>query len=368
MIHLDLFSGIGGASIAVDEVFGKNNVTHIFCDNEPFAQAILKKHWPDSPVIGDIREFKKESFITNATNSGRGKSSRGGTYPFGLCDRESPFILTGGFPCQPFSQAGRRKGTDDDRYLWPEMLRVIREFKPQWVIGENVAGLLTWDEGVVLEQVCLDLEGEGYEVQPFVIPAVAVNAPHRRDRVWIVARHTDSNGRTGGNEKIDATKGGQPTFDNLAGRHSENSDDASLTDIERRNDRSNHREERHVSADERIATESKPEWQGRERGIGEIGADASDTANKRLERSAGASIKDGSDGCPSESGRDSWNENWLEVATRLCTLDDGLPNGLVRPKGWRNAALKGAGNAWVPQVAIEIMKGIKAIDKQRAVE
>ena len=221
-------------------------------------------------------------------------------------------------PCQPFSQAGRRKGTDDHRYLWPEMLRVIREFKPQRVIGENVAGLLTWNDGLVLETVCTDLEAEGYEVQPFIIPAVAVNAPHRRDRVWIVACHTDSNGRTGGNEKIDATKGRQSPLDNLTGRHSENSDDAS------------------------------------------------DASDKGLERNERELKTKGCDRQFSGEGSDeggSWNENWLEVATRLCTLDDGLPNGLVRPKGWRNAALKGAGNAWVPQVAIEIMKAIKEINQ-----
>ena len=103
-------------------------------------------------------------------------------------------LLTGGFPCQPFSQAGKRKGTNDDRYLWPEMLRVIHEFQPAWVVAENVRGLLTINEGLVFEQVCLDLEGEGYDVQAFVIPAVAVNAPHRRDRVWIIAMHTAGNG------------------------------------------------------------------------------------------------------------------------------------------------------------------------------
>src|SRR5690554_2104659 len=96
-------------------------------------------------------------------------------------------IVCGGFPCQPYSLAGKRKGKDDDRHLWPEMLRVIREVQPTWVIGENVPGLVNWSEGVVFEEVQSDLEVEGYEVQSFVLPAASVGAPHRRDRVWIVA-------------------------------------------------------------------------------------------------------------------------------------------------------------------------------------
>lgn len=104
-------------------------------------------------------------------------------------------ILTGGFPCQPFSHAGRRAGTADDRYKWPEMFAVIRNVRPDWVIAENVRGLVTWNDGMVLETVCADLESEGYEVQPLVIPAVAIGAPHRRDRVWIVAHATNTDDR-----------------------------------------------------------------------------------------------------------------------------------------------------------------------------
>jgi|HubBroStandDraft_6_1064221.scaffolds.fasta_scaffold00472_3 site-specific DNA-cytosine methylase len=125
----------------------------------------------------------------------------------GNCD-----ILTGGFPCQPFSQAGRRKGTCDDRFLWPEMLRIIREFRPRWIVGENVAGLLTIEQGMVLKQILADLEGEGYEVECFVIPAVAVNAPHRRDRVWIVA-HRASNKITESGEASNAKP--RDTMDSL---------------------------------------------------------------------------------------------------------------------------------------------------------
>ena len=117
-------------------------------------------------------------------------------------------IITGGFPCQPFSNAGKQRGKDDDRYLWPEMLRAIREVQPRWVVGENVRGLLTNAGGMVFEQVCADMEDLGYEVQPLLVPACAVDAPHRRDRVWIVARlaaDTPRNGDSGTSSEAGAT-------------------------------------------------------------------------------------------------------------------------------------------------------------------
>ena len=155
--HLDLFSGIGGFALAA-KWNGYRTVG--FCDNEPYAQAVLKKHWPEVPCHKDIREV-------------RGDLYAGVT------------LLTGGFPCQPFSVAGKQRGKDDNRYLWPEMLRVIREARPAWIIGENVAGIVN----LALDTVCADLEAEGYEVEPVIIPACAVDAPHRRDRVWIIARN-----------------------------------------------------------------------------------------------------------------------------------------------------------------------------------
>lgn len=190
MTHLDLFSGIGGFALAADRVWG--NVEHIFVEIDPFCQRVLTKHWPEARIYGDIRT------VTNTNKSGSGTPTSGAdtnrqTLHKGqekqpqLGTSGQVDLLTGGFPCQPFSQAGKRAGTADNRYLWPEMFRVIREFKPTWVIAENVRGLLTWSEGLVFEQVCADLESEGYEVQPFIIPACSVNAPHRRDRVWFVA-------------------------------------------------------------------------------------------------------------------------------------------------------------------------------------
>jgi DNA (cytosine-5)-methyltransferase 1 len=170
--HLDLFSGIGGFALGLESTGGFETVG--FCDNEPFAQKVLKKHWPDVPCFGDVRDVGRD------------------TDGLGAVD-----IITGGFPCQPISLAGQQKATEDDRWLWDQMFRVIKEFKPKWIIAENVRNLVEIREGVVFEQVCTDLEGEGYEVQTFVLPASAVNAPHQRYRCWIVA-HANSGMRRGG--------------------------------------------------------------------------------------------------------------------------------------------------------------------------
>ncbi len=137
-------------------------------------QKVLKKNFNNIPIESEVRNVKG--------------------------DRYAADIITGGFPCQPFSVAGKRKGTDDDRYLWDETIRVIRECKPRWFIGENVEGIINIQEGVVFETVCTDLESEGYEVQPFIIPAAGVGAPHRRERVWIIATNTESK-RTGQNDE-----------------------------------------------------------------------------------------------------------------------------------------------------------------------
>jgi DNA (cytosine-5)-methyltransferase 1 len=160
MRHGSLFSGIGGFDLAA-EWMGWENVFH--CEWMEFPRKVLEYYWPNADSHIDIckTDFKK---YANRID-----------------------ILTGGFPCQPFSLAGKRKGKDDERYLWGEMLRAIQEIKPTWVIAENVFGITNIDGGLVFEQVCIDLENEGYEVEPFIIPAAAKNAPHRRDRCWFVA-------------------------------------------------------------------------------------------------------------------------------------------------------------------------------------
>lgn len=164
MTHASLFSGIGGFDLAA-EWAGWTNVFN--CEIDPFCRRVLAYHFPNAIQYEDI---KTTDF----------RPLRGGVD-----------VLTGGFPCQPFSLAGKRNGTADNRYLWPEMLRAIRELAPRWVVGENVFGIVNWSDGLVFEQVCADLEAEDYEVQPYIIPACAVDAPHRRDRVWFVAHRRD---------------------------------------------------------------------------------------------------------------------------------------------------------------------------------
>ena len=162
---LDLFSGLGGFSLGLERT--GNFETIAFCDNDKYSKLVLQKHWKGVKIYNDVKEITKEKFIADGI--------------------QFPDIITGGFPCQPFSVAGKQAGTDDDRHLWPVMFRIIQEFTPRWVIGENVKGLTNIQDGVVFETVCSDLEGEGYEVRTFNIPAAGVQAPHRRERIWIVA-------------------------------------------------------------------------------------------------------------------------------------------------------------------------------------
>jgi DNA (cytosine-5)-methyltransferase 1 len=160
MTHGSLFSGIGGFDLAA-QWMGWENIFH--CEWNPFGQKVLKHHFPNSISYDDIT---KTDFTIH---------------------RGSIDVLTGGFPCQPYSLAGKRKGKEDERHLWPEMLRAIREIQPRFVVGENVLGLVNWSNGLVFHEVQTDLETAGYEVWPYVLPACAVNAPHRRDRVWFIA-------------------------------------------------------------------------------------------------------------------------------------------------------------------------------------
>ena len=171
MTHGSLFSGIGGFDLAA-EWMGWQNIFH--CEIGEFPRKILKHHFPNSICYEDI---KKTDFTKH-----RGEID----------------IISGGFPCQPYSNAGKRRGKEDDRHLWPEMLRVIREVQPRFVVGENVAGLLSWNNGMVFHEIITDLENEGYETQAFLIPACATNAPHRRDRIWFIAH--SNNART--NERM----------------------------------------------------------------------------------------------------------------------------------------------------------------------
>ncbi len=304
---LDLFSGIGGFSLAASWM---NWETVAFVEKDEFCQKVLLKNFgKDIEIYDDITKFSAKPFR-------------------GRCD-----IITGGFPCQPFSQGGKQKGKDDDRHLFPEMLRVVEEARPRWVVAENVRGLLSIGNGTVFEEVAASLEGIGYSVQTFCIPACAVNAPHRRDRLWIIG-NSDS-------FRPKRTKNREGSFKGGNG-NAERSDE--IRQLARPD----------VS---RLIT--------------------ANTASERLEGLAGSVICRESNGFTSndrtatrphdagtrheseENLSEQWRQNWLEVATEFCTLDDGISNGLVRPKGWRLNALKAAGNSAVPQIIYQIFKAIE---------
>lgn len=158
--HLDLCSGIGGFALAIADAArrtDRNVFTIAFCEPDKFCQQVLNKHWPEVPIYDDVKTFPKD---------------------FGKVD-----ILTAGYPCQPFSQAGKRKGTADDRHIWPWVLKIVEQTRPHVAVFENVVGHISMG----LDEVLLDLENEGYHAWPCVLGAISKNAPHRRQRVWIVA-------------------------------------------------------------------------------------------------------------------------------------------------------------------------------------
>ncbi|MEI6059406.1 MAG: DNA (cytosine-5-)-methyltransferase [Bacteroidota bacterium] len=285
MNHGSLFSGIGGFDLAA-EWMGWNNVFH--CEINPFGQKILKQHFPNSIPYADITK-------TNFT-----------------IHRGTIDILTGGFPCQPYSVAGKRKGKEDERHLWPEMLRTIREIYPTYVVGENVPGIISWDGGLVFNEVQTDLENEGYEVLPFLLPACSKNAPHKRERVWFVAYASGK----------------------------------------RCNDRSDNRQERHVQTNFGASEKNQSEWDGRIGRISEIGSIDTNTNNKGLQRceKQGGIKKSGKK--PNKQSTGLFCADWEKFPTQspICRGNDGISDRVDR--------IKALGNAIVPQVAYQIFKSI----------
>ncbi len=299
--HIDLFSGIGGFALAAQNVWGADYQPLLFCDSEDYCQRVLEKHWPDAPIYGDVRTLTRERYINDFGDNGRAD------------------LLTGGFPCQPFSVAGRRRGADDDRFLWPDMFRIIREFFPRWVIAENVRGLLSQGRGLAFEQVCSDLEALAYDVRSFVIPAAGVGAPHRRDRIWIIANADGHKHR---------------------GRRRPSSEANAISEINRKEICA--RRTGGTSEDVANTGTSNDFWRS-STGIPHsrrLEADKQERQRSRRE--------------PPRRNEIDWRQRWLEVATRLCRVDDGIPGRMDR-----TPRLQALGNAIVPQVAEEIMKAIR---------
>ncbi len=282
-----LFSGIGGFDLGLERA-GMEIVWQVEID--PFCNKVLAKHWPEVKRYGDIRDVGKHNL-------------------------EPVDLICGGFPCQPFSTAGKRRGKEDDRFLWPEMLRVISEVRPRWIIGENVAGIINME----LDNCISDLEREGYEVQTFVIPACAVGAPHRRDRVWIVA-HRKGTG-------AGSDKGGIRDFPIGENRGQTTDSDA---------------------PDTRCIGQEKQEQQT--------------TGGKQYNSHAWNTESTGQQGSivrpwEVQHGGTGSGSNWLEVATRLCRVAHGVPNRVDRLN-----RLKCLGNAVVPQIVEILGWAIMAID------
>jgi DNA (cytosine-5)-methyltransferase 1 len=284
MTHGSLFSGIGGFDLAASWL-GWVNVFQ--CEIDPFCQKVLKYWFPQCDLFSDI---KTSNF----------------TKYHGTID-----VISGGFPCQPFSVAGKRKGTNDDRYLWSEMLRVLREVQPRWVVAENVCGLLALQSGVVFERVCADLENAGYAVQPFIVPACAVGAPHRRDRVWIVAAAEHSFGNSDSNIIGEVEKISRGKSINACG----NSKITANPDINRTGKLRNTRQTQ--------GTQCSDELFGKQ--------------------------------CPIP--------NWDNFPTQspVCSRDDGISDELadIPFSKWRNESTGALGNAIVPQVAYQIFRAIE---------
>lgn len=286
--HVDLFSGIGGFSLAGRMIWGESHNVEAFVEKDSFCQSILSKHWPTVPIYEDIKEYS-------------GRDLRG-----------EIDIVSGGFPCQPYSVAGSRRASQDDRALWPEMLRIISEVRPRWVVGENVTGLVK----LGLDGVLSSLEAEGYSVEALVIPACAVDAPHKRGRIWILA---NSDGYT--NETL-----------------------AGVT-----------REESRLSEEYRAEVMS--------------GRDVVRASAPALEHSDGERLKKRNapavttePGLARREPARFWSDYELlggrRIKSGLCPLAYGISGRVAR--------LRALGNAIVPQLAAEIFAGIEEIRREEA--
>lgn len=345
LTHASLFSGIGGAELAASWL-GWTNVFH--CEIQEFQRKVLEYWFPNSISYEDITKTDFKEW--------RGQID----------------ILTGGFPCQPFSVAGKRKGAEDNRYLWREMLRAIRQIQPNWVVGENVNGILSmvqsgketkmgrtddlFDENFIyrkeqkftIEAICEDLESAGYSVQPFVIPACAVGAPHRRDRVWIVARlNADTDcwrcaGRGSQTYKREKASERESVFRNIerpcGGQYVANSANAGTESLRRKRQDSFH----------------------------EFGFtfDCNSTGFKRELLKQQAQVKSHRQNCRIDE------PDFKDFPTQspVCNRDDGLPFRVadltISFAKWRSKSIEALGNAWVPQVAFEIFKAIEETYKK----
>ena len=326
---LDLFSGIGGFSLGLESTGGFETIA--FVEKDDFCQKVLKKHWPNTTIEGDIRNVKGDKYEAD--------------------------VITGGFPCQPFSVAGKRKGVDDDRYLWDETIRVVRECKPKWFIGENVEGLININNGLVLRQVQTDLEKEGFEVQCLVIPASGIGAWHQRKRIWIMA-YSNSNGHR---NKI---KGSDGKKKKLQDQHRQNNSaswqSSGTSTIWNANGEYVSNSKSISSNDGRYGNDSKEKQIQLKTGRKDSNGHVSNSNNEGSQRfDIEPSISKQKLGFTSNKN-DEGRETWWQTESRIC----GVPNGVsFELDKNRNNRIKSLGNSIVPQIVRELGFAILEAEK-----
>ena len=371
MRHGSLFSGIGGFDLAA-KWMGWENVFH--CEINEFGRKVLHYHFPNSISYEDIT---KTDFTIHR----------------GHID-----VLSGGFPCQPFSSAGSRRGTEDTRHLWPQMLRAIKEIAPSWIVGENVYGLVNWSNGMVFHEIQADLEAQGYEVFPILCPAVSVNAPHVRQRIFFIAHSrklrlefSEASGTMGKGqaeicgERSELTLQSSPTSEawtpsdsELNSKRPDNRADGEETGAIRGNEESNVLGtlcgDGITSNSNDTRTEfgmrSEREWKESD-GIGglaqsELGQTGRDgiTSDSNGRRQSGQEYRKETSGW---SAKKSVPDDWRNFPTisPICVRNDGVSYGLdsiTFPK-WRNESIKAAGNAVVPQLVLQFFKTIAEYER-----
>lgn len=310
---LDLCSGIGGFSLGLEATGGFETIA--FCEFDPFCQKVLNKHWPEVPIYNDLKEISKdEETIRNIPEHD---------------------LICGGIPCQPFSVAGKQKGKEDDRHLWPFMFKIIEQKKPTWVIVENVGGFVN----VALDDVCLDLEAEGYATQSFIIPACGVEAPHRRDRIWIIGKYTSESRQSLVNSDSFRSHEHKEAEKESSRRGAEATTTTTSEDVA---------DSEGFSCDEREYRNNSKEKQKKRNARGQSG-NVADSNSERLQ--GGEEARDfRGEGEEAEqfSTRyiEFFEQNYWRIEPRVGRVANGIPNRVDR--------LKSLGNAIVPQIIYHI--------------
>ena len=317
---LDLFSGIGGFSLGLESTGFFETIG--FVEKDKFCQKVLKKHWSNINIEEDIRNVKGEKYQAD--------------------------VVTGGFPCQPFSVAGKRKSTADDRYLWDEMLRVIRETKPRWVIGENVEGIVNINEGMVLRQVLNDLENEGFQSQCIIIPASGIGAWHQRKRIWILA-YSNNNGSY--RSQRNATKqSSNEQKDRLSFGDDKDVPNTNTGFSIRENEEIQSRGNATTNGSEDVSNSDS--WLRGGRGTElKSGDDRIWGFCSEKEKQTRNDIRCKTIGCNAVLGKETTNKTWWQIESELRGIPDGLSTKLHEDRSNR---IKALGNSIVPQIARQI--------------